>query len=707
MTIEKIDMSDDDGVRYTFALACYDAKSLEKLVKKALLCNAKQKRDIENWDFEKTIPASKVRVESVRTSFPSTVYDFVSPSSETGYVNGVLVHNCNEVLHTVPPVSGAMACCNLAMMKVSKYYDDKKNLFRAHDLAQHVSTVFATQDMVTDYSEYPTPEATEWAKAIRIIGIGMSDLGGLLMRMGLPYDSEAGRYTAGAVAALIFASAARTSAMLAKEYGPCPAFEANRAAVLAVWFKHHYAMVGAFGEVGSLATAHDRQVSKSSEYILSNPSSNPFSIANSLYSQAADMMAEANGIAEEYGVRNMQLTAFAPNGTTGFGTDCDSTGIEPLYAIEATKMLSGGGIINITPECVDIVLHRILASANVPEGTTIESLRQELTTLGTVFGNRLKIFETAMGTNNGGAISPESHIKMLAHLQPFVSGSCSKTVNLPESATVEDISDIYKIAWKMGIKNIAVYRDKSKVAQVLYAKENSDADGDETNGPVGNIRDEQPQAIAIKPSTTGPHREKLAEERVSICKKLLLGGHKLYLQVGLYEDGRPGEIFLQGLEGSFLSGIMDSFAVSVSLLLQYGVPFDEIHNQFSKREFPPNGWTTDMEGYVRSFPAYVVEYIRKNVESGYFERVAKAAANAKSPTDDVVMVVDESSAVVFEAVKSVQSAVFEAVEAVVDKAETKSYNQIVDVCHHCQGMMIKTGRCYTCTRCGESTGGCG
>jgi len=549
---------------------------------------------------------------------------------------------CNEVLVTVPPIPRTMAACNLAMLRVSKYLTSP-DTFDIDLFKTHIQATVIAQDIIIDYSSYPNQETEDWVKSIRIIGLGISDLGGLLMRAGFGYGTKSGRVLASAVSAFLFAEAAMTSTRLAEEYGPCPSYELNKEAVKDVWEKHADAIRGAIANKEFGVTAGNVVVPD---------------FVSVLLDSALDTMRDAIFMLEESGVRNMQLVSYAPNGTTGVVTDCDSTGVEPVFSPNPHKTLSGGGAMEFHPECMKVAI------TNIVSDSTDNDL-VEVSEKGTLRGVVHQIFATAMGAKNGSnALKPQDHLNMLIALQGFVSGSISKTINLPASTTREEIAELYMNAWTEDIKNIAIYRDGCKSAQPLNTTRQKEANPKSTQSVV----------------TT--NRQKLPETCIAIRKKLVLDQHEIYLHIGLYPNGMPGEIFMSGITGSLLSGMLDSFAVGVSNMLQRGVPFEEIYKMYAYREFQPNGWVTGL-GHVQSFPSYVMKVLKQGIESGEFKRISEAAKLGETVTE----------------INNTPLAP-EKLNIIAPVAAGHS-------CPNCQSTMVQSGRCWSCPACGESSGGCG
>lgn len=416
------------------------------------------------------------------------VYDFTEPETHWGIVNGFIAHNCSEHFGV------NNSACNLASLNLIKYLKPN-NEFDTEQFERDIEIIITAQDIMIDPADYPTPETKEMASVTRPLGLGFANLGAYLMSLGMPYDSDYGRKETAKITRTMATAAYKTSINLAKKLGSYAAYKDNE----------------------------DRNLE-----ILER------------LTQNKDLVE----LAYTFGLRNSQLTCLAPCGTIGFLMDCDTTGIEPLFALEMSKHLSGGGIITITPGCVEV-------------GKTF---------------NDPEVLKTA------NEISYKGHIDMMATCQQFLNGSISKTINFPADATVEDIEEAYVYAWKKGLKSIAIYRDGSKAMQPL-TKSGDNPIVEESNG-------EQWMAF----------RRKLPDVRQSITHKFNVAGLKGYLTCGIYEDGDLGEIFIRTQKmGSTVQGLMDGMATAVSLGLQYGVPLEIFVDKFVGSKFEPAGITTNEE----------------------------------------------------------------------------------------------------------------
>ncbi|MDH5279875.1 MAG: vitamin B12-dependent ribonucleotide reductase, partial [Thermoleophilia bacterium] len=433
------------------------------------------------------------------------------------------------------------SACNLASLNLMKFRREDGELdIEAFEHA--VDVVFLAQEIAVGYSSYPTPEIDRNAKAFRQLGLGYANLGALLMARGLPYDSDDGRAYAAAITALMTGRAYRKSAESAKRMGPFAGYQPNAAAMTGVIAKHRAA-------VGNIE--------------------NTSSVPDDLLAAARRAWDEALEIGEVVGFRNAQATVLAPTGTISFMMDCDTTGVEPDFSLVKSKKLVGGGEITIVNKTVPMALDKLgYAPTEVDEIVAFIDERNTVVGAPNVKTEHYPVFDCAIGDR---AISHMGHVKMMGAVQPFISGALSKTVNLPEETTVDEISQLFIESWQLGVKAIAIYRDNCKVAQPLSGKSNA---GATTLAPVGAAFAGHPQ------------RRRLPDDRVEVGRKFKVGEYEGYIHVGLFDDGTPGDIFVDiAKEGTTLAGLMNSFMISVSLGLQYGVPLEVYVSKFSHMRF--------------------------------------------------------------------------------------------------------------------------
>jgi len=458
--------------------------------------------------------------------------------------------------------------CNLASVNLMKFVGEDGEL--DVDAYRHACRVTITaQEIIVDNASYPTSKIEENSHRYRPLGLGYANLGALLMSRGLAYDSPEGQAYAAALTSIMTAEAYRQSAVIARDHGgPFVEFEKNREPFMRVIGMHR----DAAREIPSDA------------------------VPAPLLTTARELWDETFELGERHGYRNAQTTLLAPTGTIAFMMDCDTTGIEPDIALVKYKKLVGEGYLKIVNNTVPAALRKLGYTptevedivAYIDERETIEgapALRKE----------HLTVFDCAFKPRNGTrSIAPMGHIRMMAAVQPFLSGAISKTVNMPEAATVEEIEQIYLEGWRLGLKAIAIYRDNSKRSQPLSTSKLKSSD--ETKAASDVVEELRKQLAAAQVEATKPHRRRLPAERTAVTHKFDIAGHEGYITVGLYPDGQPGEIFLKmAKEGSTVSGLMDTFATAISLALQYGVPLRDLVNKFAHVRFEPSGFTGNSE----------------------------------------------------------------------------------------------------------------
>ena len=512
----------------------------------------------------KTVPArdlmNQISEAAWRCADPGVQYDTTINRWHTDPNTGPITASnpCSEYM------SIDDSACNLASLNLMKFRREDGS-FDIDDFEHAVDTVFLAQEIIVGFSSYPTEEITQNARDFRQLGLGYANLGALLMADGLPYDSDEGRAYAGAITALMTGRAYRKSAEVAEALGPYAGYEVNREPHNDVMRMHR-----------------DASYEELSEEL----------VDEGLLAAARKSWEDAVELGDEHGYRNAQATVLAPTGTISFLMDCDTTGIEPDFSLVKFKELVGGGQMTIVNRSVPLAL-RTLGYTEAEVGQ-IEAYINEKGTIIDAPGlkdEHLPVFDVAVGAR---AISHTGHIDMMAAAQPFISGAISKTVNLPQTASVEDIADAYTRGWKGGLKALAIYRDGSKTAQALR----TDAQDEKEAEAV----DETPQ----------PVRRKMPRERQSITHKFSIAGHEGYITAGKYEDGSVGEIFLTdiGKEGSTLRGMMNAFATAISLGLQYGVPLETFVQKFSYMRFDPEGMTKNPEiPFAKSMPDYIMRWL--------------------------------------------------------------------------------------------------
>jgi ribonucleoside-diphosphate reductase alpha chain len=650
-------------------------------------------RDDADWDLlartdgsvTKTLPArdlmNQIADAAWQCADPGIQYDTIINRWHTcpnsGRINAS--NPCSEYMHVDD------SACNLASINLMKFRRDDGS-FDTAGFSATVDTVFLAQEIVVGFSSYPTEEIGVNANAFRQLGLGYANLGALLMSNGMPYDSQDGRNVAAAITALMTGRAYRRSAEVSAAMGPYEAYDINRESHNNVMRMHRDASYEIQGE----------------------------GVDAELLEAARDEWDAAVAIGDEHGYRNAQATVLAPTGTISFLMDCDTTGIEPDFSLVKFKELVGGGSMTIVNRSVPMALRNLGYSE--AEIAQIESHINENNTIVGAPGLKqedLPVFDVAVGER---AISHTGHIDMMAATQPFLSGAISKTVNMPHTATIEDIADAYTRGWEGGLKALAIYRDGSKTAQALRtdAQEEKGADADEG-------------------APAGPVRHRMPKTRESVTHKFSVGGHEGYITAGKYKDGSVGEIFLTdiGKEGSTMRGMMNAFATAISLGLQYGVPLEVFVNKFSYMRFDPEGITGNPEiPFAKSMPDYIMRWLASQFveDTDFLEEqgiLTQEVRNRKEAADNAGTGngggngngnggngnggSHESGPVADSGGSSVPagSALTDDVPVVPARMHvTPGSVELGPACDQCGGMMQRTGACYTCSSCGNNTG-CG
>ncbi len=539
------------------------------------------------------------------------------------------------------------SACNLASFNLLKFVNEKGD-FDVNGFRKAVDIMITAQEIIVDNASYPTEKIGKNSRDYRPLGLGYANLGALLMYNGLAYDSDEGRDFAAGITAVLTGEAYLQSARIAARLGPFAAYAMNRECFLEVMRLHRAAL---------------RNINAN------NVPADVFKAAQECWD-----LAVLEGTV--HGFRNAQATVLAPTGTIGFMMDCDTTGVEPDLALVKFKKLVGGGTMKIVNNTVPAALSKL--GYGKDEIAAITSFIDEN---GTIEGapfikpQHLPVFDCAFKPQRGTrSIHYMGHIKMMSAVQPFISGAISKTVNVPENITVEQLIDLYMQAWKLGVKAIAIYRDNSKKTQPLHASQGTKAKG---KGPK-----------QLEVPGFHPVRRKLPAERRALTHKFNIGGHEGYITVGMYDDGQPGEIFLvMAKEGSAISGLMDSFATAISLALQYGVPLKVLIDKFSHVRFEPSGHTGNPEV---PFAKSIVDYIFRWLASKFLTTEEKLQAGVH-----VIEKTDEAGA-----------------ETPAPAAGMKPLNDMKSMfalddaptCAACGSIMVRNGSCYKCMNCGETSG---
>ncbi len=622
------------------------------------------------------IPARELMKEIAEAAWrcadPGVQYDTVINQWHTSPVSGRInaSNPCSEYMHVDD------SACNLASLNLMKFRRSD-GTFDVESFEHAVDIMFLAQEIIVSPSSYPTEQIGANARAFRQLGLGYANLGAYLMADGVPYDSDPGRGTAAAITALMTGRAYLGSARVAAAMGPYDRYPENREAHNGVMRMHRdasYAIPVEDCLDGALLTA-----------------------ARTTWDAAVET-------GDQHGYRNAQATVLAPTGTISFLMDCDTTGVEPDFSLVKFKELVGGGQMTIVNKTVPLALQTLGYSDE-----HIEQIVAYVNEHGTIIGapgledEDLAVFDVAVGER---AISHMGHIKMMGAVQPFISGAISKTVNMPQTASVEDIADAYIQAWRLGVKALAIYRDGSKTAQALR----TDA---QTNKPADtDIQTAIDKAVTEALAKVGPKRRKMPRERQSITHKFSIGGHEGYITAGMYEDGTIGEIFLTdiGKEGSTLRGMMNSFATAISLSLQYGVPLETLVRKFSYMRFEPEGMTSNPEiPFSKSMPDYIMRWLASRFldtdlqeELGILTKEVRARQAAQDAASSHLSDTAGPTAPVAPA-RPATSALTD------DPPVLPVVRRGLDLgpaCQQCGGMMQRTGSCYTCGSCGFNTG-CG
>ncbi len=546
--------------------------------------------------------------------------------------------------------------CNLASLNLI-HFTTIDGEFNVDEFKHAVDVTLLAMEIVVGFSSYPTEKITKNSYDFRPLGLGYANLGALLMSSGLPYDSSEGRAYAGAITSLMAGQAYRQSATIAEKMGAFAGYAENSEPMLGVIRKHR----------------------KAAYQIPSK------TLSSALFDAQKAVWDEALAMGETSGYRNSQVTVLAPTGTIGFMMDCDTTGIEPDIALIKYKKLVGGGMLKIVNQTVPPALQKLGYSAS--EMTAIlNHLDKQETIEGAPFlkAEHLPVFDCAFQASKGTrSIDYMGHINMMAATQPFLSGAISKTVNLPNAATVEDIEKAYLESWRAGLKAVAVYRDGCKRSQPLNTSKT-----DDNKKPV-------PQTIIEREIVVERiARKRLPDERRALTHKFSIAGHEGYLTVGMYEDGQPGELFItMAKEGSTVSGLMDNFATAISLSLQYGVPLQVLADKFSHTRFEPSGFTNN-----KDLP------IAKSVTDYIFRWLALKLLPQEGQTESTMQV--EAKKMNTHVVQPTR-AVAEPQVPLSDSSSSRSafLNQAdAPPCPVCGTITVRNGACYKCHNCGATTG---
>ena len=598
----------------------------------------------------------------------------------TGRINGS--NPCSEYMHL------DNSACNLASINLLRYMDEDGN-FDVNEFRHTVELIFTAQEILVGCADYPTAPIGETSRNFRQLGIGYANLGAMLMALGLPYDSDAGRGWAGAITALMTGHAYATSARIAARMGPFAGFADNEEHMLRVLRMH-----------------------RDASYMIDHPA-----IPDVLLDAAHDSWDSAVRDGEEFGVRNSQASVLAPTGTIGLMMDCDTTGIEPDLGLVKLKKLVGGGTMSIVNQTIPRALRKLgYNPTQINDVVAYIDSNKSLIGAPHLAPEHLAVFACSMGDN---VIHYEGHVRMMGAVQPFISGAISKTVNMPAEATIEEIETLHQLSWELGLKAVAIYRDNCKVAQPL-----STAKKDDDQAPVAAAA--QVIEKVVEKLVHQPIRQKLPRSRSARTFEFRVADCKGFATIGEYADGRPGEIFLTvSKQGSTLSGIMDAFAKSISYGLQYGVPLRAFVEAFVNSRFEPAGMTDDPD--VR-FASSMMDYLFRRLALDYMSYGEREALGIFSiderlqPTlpgvEESVIETSTGSEVVADP-KTIPSAAELAAQMEfgtiapapsTDHSPARGmprpvYKSDAPMCMQCGVQMQRAGACHACPSCG-STRGC-
>jgi len=636
--------------------------------------------DDRDWDLHAVItgdPLRTVKARDLMRQISLAAWECADPgmqfdttinkwhtAPDAGRINAS--NPCSEYMHL------DNSACNLASINLLHYLDEGGE-FDVEAFQHTVEVVFTAQEILVGNADYPTEKIAANSRAFRQLGLGYANLGALLMAEGMPYDSAAGRAWAAAITALMTGHAYATSARIAGRMGPFAGYAANADAMLNVLRMHR-----------AEAARIDEEL-----------------VPPELLSAAQRTWDEAVEGGERYGVRNSQATVLAPTGTIGLMMDCDTTGIEPDLALTKAKKLVGGGTMLIVNHTVPRALRR-LGHTEAEVTAIVDYLDEHKTIIGAPGFNpeHLPVFACSMGDN---PIQYMGHVLMMGAVQPFISGAISKTVNMPEDVTVEDVEGLHVEAWRLGLKAVAIYRDNCKVAQPLATQKKIDT--------ASGLQQAEREVERIVETVIiqQPVRQKLPRTRTSKTFSFRVADCHGYVTVGEFEDGRPGEVFLRvAKQGSTLAGIMDAFAISVSHGLQYGVPLEAFVDMFTNMRFEPAGMTDDPD--IR-FATSLVDYIFRRLAVEYlpFEKRAEMGVltiNERSqptlPGVEEAVTVNEPGLDVLPLEDRAPSAAALPPHAPVEQRRSRSTETVI--CHVCGDIMQRAGSCHACPSCGATSG---
>jgi ribonucleoside-diphosphate reductase alpha chain len=599
-------------------------------------------------------------------------------AATTGRINGS--NPCSEYMHL------DNSACNLASLNLLRFLGASDE-FDVEGFRAAVEVVFTAQEILVGRADYPTEKIAETSRKFRQLGLGYANLGALLMALGLPYDSDAGRAWASAITSLMTGHAYLTSARTAARMGPFAGYADNREHMLRVLDMHR-----------QLAAGIDEEL-----------------VPPALLDAAQEAWDEANDVAAIYGVRNSQASVIAPTGTIGLLMDCDTTGLEPDLGLVKMKKLVGGGTMSIVNQTIPRALVRLgYSSDQIDEIVAYIDEHKSILGAPHLSADHLAVFACSMGDNT---IHYSGHIRMMAAIQPWISGALSKTINMPEDVTVEDVEQLHIESWRLGLKAVAIYRDNCKVAQPLSTvkKEAEAAGADDAAAAAQQVVERIVERVV---TVKEPVREKLPRTRRSRTFEFRVADCKGFVNVGEYNDGRPGEIFMKvSKQGSTLAGIMDAFAISVSYGLQYGVPLRAYVETFTNMRFEPAGMTDDPD--IR-FAASLVDYIFRRLAVDYLSFAERAELNILTVGERVQPTLPGVEETVTETRQGsdvpADPPSIESVTTLLDLVDVETTRSTVSpptihashadapYCGQCGVQMQRAGSCHACPSCGNTSG---
>ena len=624
-------------------------------------------------------------------------------------------HTCKgtEPIHSTNPCSEYVflnnTACNLASLNLMRFKREDGG-FDVKRFKAAVRVFITAQEILVDNASYPTQLIAENSHIFRTLGLGYANLGSLVMSYGLSYDSDDGRALAGAITSIMTGHAYEQSAELAGAKGAFPGYKDSRCVNVAKPLAKDN--VESMRGVMQLHRDAVEEIQSSDEF-------------GYLKDAARECWDAALARGDENGYRNAQVSVLAPTGTIAFLMDCDTTGIEPDIALVKYKLLAGGGTLKIVNRTVPDALNRLGYSddeirnivAHVEKFDTIEDVKEDGETRQSgLKPEHLDVFDCAFKPFRGErSIHYMAHLKMMAAAQPFISGAISKTVNLPKECTVEDITDAYVQAWKLGLKCVAIYRDGSKRSQPLNtAKTGEGTEQDSAPAVDERIQELEEQLVGLQKQIDQPLRRRLPETRTAVTHKFDIAGHEGYLTIGLFEDGTPGEMFItMAKEGSTIGGLMDSVAALTSISLQYGVPLDALVRKFSHQRFEPSGFTKNPQiGRASSIIDYVFRWMGSQFIPGFIEKSRgngvgqqelnipglqeQEAKRVNKPVAELPVSGSDGESIAHAAAHSHDSsAISQSVAHFMEDAPT---------CPTCGNVTVRNGACFKCLNCGESLG---